>query len=113
MLQAGHGYPSLRSLENYGEIQRATSDNLEDFDYSSLQFLAPNLDLSDPLVCQGIANQLTAEVRFDMTSVHDASLRDAWSKVIQGVMDILPNVESLMMHFTEVGLTLELKSGLI
>ncbi|RXK42517.1 hypothetical protein M231_00071 [Tremella mesenterica] len=88
--------------ENYGEIQRTTVDNLDYFDYPSLQHLATHLDLSDPHVCQGIGDQLTtAQVRFDMTSVHDASLRDAWSKVIQGIMDILPDVESLMMHFTE------------
>jgi Ras-related GTP-binding protein C/D len=44
------------------------------------------------------------ETRFEMTSIHDVSLRDAWSKVLQGCMEMLPAVESLLLNFTEVSL---------
>ena len=37
-----------------------------------------------------------------MTSVHDVTLREAWSRVIQGVMEMLPSVESLLVNFTGV-----------
>ena len=88
--------------ENYAEIQRAMAEELEDFPYSSVQQYAPNLNFSDPSVTIGIINQLQNEVRFDMTSVHDVSLRDAWSKVIQGVSEMLPAVEQLLVNFTGV-----------
>ena len=42
------------------------------------------------------------ETRFELTSVHNVSLRDAWSKVLQGVMEMLPAVEELMLNFTAV-----------
>lgn len=88
--------------ENYSEIQRSMTEELEDYHYSSLQQYAPNLDLSDPSVCNNIFNHMIAEIKFDMTSVHDVSLRDGWSKVIQGVMEMLPAVEALLLNFTEV-----------
>ncbi len=87
--------------ENYSEIQRSMTEELEDYHYSSLQQYAPNLDLSDPSVCNNIFNHMIAEIKFDMTSVHDVSLRDGWSKVIQGVMEMLPAVEALLLNFTE------------
>lgn len=90
--------------ENYSEIQRAMTEEFEDFHYPSLQEHAAHLDLSDPGVCNSIFNHMIAEIKFDMTSVHDVSLRDAWSKVIQGVMEMLPAVEALLLSFTEVGI---------
>lgn len=42
------------------------------------------------------------ETRFELTSVHNVSLRDAWGKVLQGVMEMLPAVEELMLNFTAV-----------
>ncbi|WOO85721.1 Ras-related GTP-binding protein C [Vanrija pseudolonga] len=87
--------------ENYSEIQRAMTEELEDFQYSSLQAYAPHLDLSDSGVCNNIFNHMVAEIKFDMTSVHDVSLRDAWSKVLQGIMEMLPAVEALLLNFTE------------
>ena len=88
--------------ENYAEIQRALAEELEDFPFDSIQSVAPNLNLSDPSVTTSIINTLQTEVRFDVTSVHDTSLRDAWSKVIQGVMEMLPSVEQLLVNFTGV-----------
>lgn len=78
------------------------TEELEDFHYPSLQAFAPSLDLSDPSVFNNIFNHMIAEIKFDMTSVHDVSLRDGWSKVIQGVMEMLPAVEALLLNFTEV-----------
>ncbi|KAK1927674.1 Gtr1/RagA G protein conserved region-domain-containing protein [Papiliotrema laurentii] len=86
--------------ENYAEIQRAMAEELEDFPYNSVQQYAPNVNFSDPSVTANIIGQLQNEVRFDMTSVHDTTLRDAWSKVIQGVMEMLPSVEQLLVNFT-------------
>ncbi|ODO07596.1 hypothetical protein L198_01177 [Cryptococcus wingfieldii CBS 7118] len=63
--------------ENYAEIQRTTAEEIEDFRYGDFQSLAPG-----------------------MTSAHDVSLRAAWSKVIQGSMEMLPAVESLLLDFT-------------
>lgn len=88
--------------ENYAEIQRAMSDALEDFPYSSLQRDAPHMNFSDASTVTKMQDHLMAEIRFDMTSVHDVSLREGWSKVIQGVMEMLPSVESLLLNFTEV-----------
>lgn len=62
------------------------------------------MDFSDPHAISAIIEHLTGEVRFDMTSVHDVSLRDAWSKVIQGVMEMLPAVEQLLLNFNAVRL---------
>lgn len=92
-------------LENYAEIQRAMAEELEDFPYNSIQQYAPWLNCSDPSATSNIINQLQNEVRFDMTSVHDVTLRDAWSKVIQGVMEMLPAVEQLLVNFTGVRTT--------
>ncbi|KAK8865631.1 hypothetical protein IAR55_000776 [Kwoniella newhampshirensis] len=86
--------------ENYAEIQRATSEEIEDFPYKTLQTFAPNLDFDDPSTISMIINQLISDVKFSMTSVHDVSLRDAWSKVIQGSMEMLAAVESLLLDFT-------------
>lgn len=78
------------------------AEELEDFPYHSVQQYAPNINFSDPSITSNIIGQLQNEVRFDMTSVHDTSLRDAWSKVIQGVMEMLPSVEQLLVNFTGV-----------
>ena len=78
------------------------AEELEDFPFNTLQRYAPYLNFSDPSVSSSIINQLQNEVRFDMTSVHDVTLRDAWSKVIQGVMEMLPAVEQLLVNFTGV-----------
>ncbi|WWD18186.1 hypothetical protein CI109_102635 [Kwoniella shandongensis] len=86
--------------ENYAEIQRATSEEIEDFPYKTLHSYAPNLDFEDPSTISLIINQLISEVKFSMTSVHDVSLRDAWSRVIQGSMEMLAAVESLLLDFT-------------
>lgn len=88
--------------ENYAEVQRAIAEELEDFQYGNNQHLAPNVNFSDPSVTNNLINSLQNEVRFDMTSVHDVSLREAWSKVIQGVMEMLPAVEQLLVNFTGV-----------
>jgi Ras-related GTP-binding protein C/D len=82
-------------------------DALEDFPYTSIQREAPHLNFSDQSVLTHLQDNLMAEIRFDMTSVHDVSLREAWSKVIQGVMEMLPSVESLLLNFTEVGYYLQ------
>lgn len=37
-----------------------------------------------------------------MTSVHDTMLRDAWSRVVQKNMEMLPSVEALLLNFTKV-----------
>jgi len=89
--------------ENYAEIQRAMQEELEEFPFHTLQPYSNSRDFSDPAVCDTIIAHLQAEIRFDMTSVHDVSLRDAWSKVIQGVMEMLPAVEQLLVNFTGVG----------
>lgn len=89
------------------------AEELEDFPYGTVQQYAPQLDFSDPSVSSNIINQLQNEVRFDMTSVHDVSLRDAWSKVIQGVMEMLPAVEQLLVNFTGVGILSTHRSVLI
>ena len=77
-------------------------DALEDFPYASIQREAPHLNFTDQSVLTRLQDDLMAEIRFDMTSVHDVSLREAWSKVIQGVMEMLPSIESLLLNFTEV-----------
>lgn len=84
----------------YSEIQRSTTEELEDYPYHTLQPLDPNTNFSDPSVTQGIVNHLMGETRFELTSVHNVSLRDAWGKVLQGVMEMLPAVEELMLNFT-------------
>lgn len=88
--------------ENYAEIQRTVQEDLEDYPYHTLQSLDPNTNFSDQISNQGITNYLMSEIRFEMTSIHDVSLRDAWGKVLQGVMDMLPAVEGLLLNFTEV-----------
>jgi Ras-related GTP-binding protein C/D len=42
------------------------------------------------------------EIKFVMTSVHDVSLKDAWSRVIQSVLEPLPNLETLLINFSVV-----------
>ncbi|OCF31886.1 hypothetical protein I317_02932 [Kwoniella heveanensis CBS 569] len=89
--------------ENYAEIQRATSEEIEDFPYKTLSGVGigtGSLDLEDPGTTSMIINQLISEIRFSMTSVHDVTLRDAWSRVLQGGMEMLPAVESLLLDFT-------------
>ena len=76
-------------------------EELEEFPYHKLKPYSA-LNFSDGNVCSDIANRLLAELRFEMTSVHDVSLRDAWSKVIQGIMEMLPAVEQLLVNFTGV-----------
>ena len=51
---------------------------------------------------QGIATHLTAETRFHVTSIHDVTLRDAWSKVVQGCMEVQPDIEALLLNFSDV-----------
>jgi Ras-related GTP-binding protein C/D len=89
-------------VENYAEIQRAMQEELEDFPYPTLSQYAPNINFEDPSTSSSIIAQLSSEIRFDMTSVHDVSLRDAWSKIIQGIMEMLPSIEALLLNFTEV-----------
>ncbi|WVQ97005.1 hypothetical protein IAU59_004115 [Kwoniella sp. CBS 9459] len=89
--------------ENYAEIQRATSEEIEDFPYKTLSGVGigtGSLDLEDPGTTSMIINQLISEIRYSMTSVHDVTLRDAWSRVLQGGMEMLPAVESLLLDFT-------------
>lgn len=89
--------------ENYAEIQRTTAEEIEDFRYGDLQAYAPNnLDLDDPSTIGMIINQLIPEVVYSMTSAHDVSLRAAWSKVIQGSMEMLSAVEALLLDFSSV-----------
>ncbi len=78
------------------------AEELEDFPYQTLQPYTNSIDFANPAICNAISNQLQEVIRFDMTSVHDVSLRDAWSKVIQGVMEMLPAVEQLLVNFTGV-----------
>ena len=78
------------------------TEELEDLNYPTFQQYAPNLDLSDNNTCTMIFNHLQAEIKYEMTSVHDVSLRNAWSRVIQDVMEMLPAVEALLLNFTEV-----------
>lgn len=98
--------------ENYAEIQRAVQEELEDYPYHTLQSLDPNTNFSDTSVAQSIAGHLMGETRFEVTSVHDVSLRDAWSKVLQGVMEMLPAVESLLLNFTEVSTSGGFRGGI-
>ena len=77
-------------------------EELEDFPYHTLQPYSTNTDFSNLAVCDKIQEQLQSEIRFDMTSVHDVSLRDAWSKVIQGILGMLPEIEQLLIDFTSV-----------
>ncbi|WVW80431.1 hypothetical protein I302_102413 [Kwoniella bestiolae CBS 10118] len=86
--------------ENYAEIQRTTSEEIEDFPYKSLASQYPNIDLEDQQTISVIINNLISDVRYSMTSVHDVTLRDAWSRVLQGGMEMLPAVESLLLDFT-------------
>nr|ODN93206.1 hypothetical protein L203_00475 [Cryptococcus depauperatus CBS 7841]ODO02636.1 hypothetical protein L204_01375 [Cryptococcus depauperatus CBS 7855] len=66
-------------LENYAEIQRSTVEEIEDFRYSDLQDF---------------------EVVYSMTSAYDVSLRTAWSKVLQGSMEMLSAVEALLLDYS-------------
>lgn len=77
------------------------TDELDDFHYPSLQDHT-TLDLYDRETTIGIFNNLTMEIQYFMTSVHNVSLCDAWGKVIQGIMEMLPAVESLLMNFGEI-----------
>ncbi|TYJ55751.1 hypothetical protein B9479_003527 [Cryptococcus floricola] len=86
--------------ENYAEIQRTTAEEIEDFRYGDFQSLAPGWDFEDPGTVGMIINTLIPDVVYSMTSAHDVSLRAAWSKVIQGSMEMLPAVESLLLDFT-------------
>jgi Ras-related GTP-binding protein C/D len=88
--------------ECYAEIQRALSEELEDYPYYKLQSLSTTIDFSDPLTISSLIEHLTGETRFDMTSCHDVTLRDAWSKVIQGMTEVLPAVEQLLLNFNAV-----------
>ena len=88
--------------DNYAEVQRAMQEELEDFPFDQMSKYAPNINFDDMAVQSSLIQHLTSELRFDMTSVHDVSLRDAWGKVIQGVMDMLPAVEALLLNFSEV-----------
>lgn len=88
--------------ENFAEIQRAFAEELEDYPYQTLQGLSSQLDFSDPQTTGQIIEHLQGEVRFDMTSVHDVTLRDAWGKVIQQAMEMLPEVEQLLFSFNAV-----------
>ena len=87
-------------------------EELEDFPYHTLQAYSPNTDFSNSAVCNNISNQLQSEIRFDMTSVHDVSLRDAWSKVIQGILGMLPEIEQLLIDFTGVSPILPWRLGI-
>ncbi|WRT65957.1 uncharacterized protein IL334_002908 [Kwoniella shivajii] len=102
--------------ENYAEIQRTTSEEIEDFPYKSLlnsnstsnqhqqqhanNTIGDKWDLEDQQTVGMIINTLISEIRYSMTSVHDVTLRDAWSRVLQGGMEMLPAVESLLLDFT-------------
>ncbi|WWC68374.1 uncharacterized protein I206_102299 [Kwoniella pini CBS 10737] len=89
--------------ENYAEIQRTTSEEIEDFPFKSLQQQQQGgigIDLEDQQNINLIINNLISDVRYSMTSVHDVTLRDAWSRVLQGSMEMLPAVESLLLDFT-------------
>ncbi|WWC60579.1 uncharacterized protein I303_103153 [Kwoniella dejecticola CBS 10117] len=87
--------------ENYAEIQRTTSEEIEDFPFKSLQGVnSAGIDLEDQQNVNAIINNLISDVRYSMTSVHDVTLRDAWSRVLQGSMEMLPAVESLLLDFT-------------
>ncbi|WVF70953.1 hypothetical protein IAT40_005748 [Kwoniella sp. CBS 6097] len=107
--------------ENYAEIQRATSEEIEDFPYKTLSGVGigtSSLDLEDPGTTSMIINQLISEIRYSMTSVHDVTLRDAWSRVLQGGMEMLPAVESLLLDFTSHSsadntFLFDIKSGII
>ena len=77
-------------------------EEIEEFPYHTLQPYTSTIDFSNEAVCANLAGRLLNELRFDMTSVHDVSLRDAWSKVIQRVMEMLPAVEQLLVNFTGV-----------
>ncbi|RSH90467.1 hypothetical protein EHS25_001072 [Saitozyma podzolica] len=104
--------------ENYAEIQRVVSEELEDFPYHTLQAQDPHTNFSDIATQQQIANQLLSELRFEVTSIHNVTLRDAWSKVIQGCMEMLPAVEALLLNFTETSgmdnsYLFDIKSGVV
>ncbi|WWC88156.1 uncharacterized protein L201_003061 [Kwoniella dendrophila CBS 6074] len=87
--------------ENYAEIQRTTSEEIEDFPYKSLPSQQySNWDLEDQQTISLIINNLISDIRYSMTSVHDVTLKDAWSRVLQGGMEMLPAVESLLLDFT-------------
>ncbi|KAL7423540.1 GTP-binding protein gtr2 [Cryptotrichosporon argae] len=89
-------------VENYSEFQRVLTEELEDFRYASLEASAPpHFDLYDEQVCNAIFTHLVSEIKFDMTSVHNVWLKDAWSKVVQGVFESLPSVEQLLVSFSE------------
>lgn len=92
----------LTCAENFVEVQSGLQEELEDFHYPSLQQYAGALDLSDPNTCNSIFSHLSTEVKPEMTSVHDTLLRDAWSRVVQKNMEMLPSVEALLLNFTEV-----------
>lgn len=95
----------LTHPENFVEVQSGLQEELEDFHYPSLQQYAGALDLSDPNTCNSIFSHLSTEVKPEMTSVHDTLLRDAWSRVVQKNMEMLPSVEALLLNFTEVSAT--------
>ena len=91
-------------IENYGEIQRNTFDCLADYDFNHFQALAPDVNFSSGEATKMFYETMYTEIKFVMTSVHDVSLRDAWSRVIQSVLEPLPNLETLLINFSVVGL---------
>ncbi|ORY24694.1 Gtr1/RagA G protein conserved region-domain-containing protein [Naematelia encephala] len=86
--------------DNYRQIQQTAEDELLDFPFHTIQNLAPSLNFSDPSVTNALANDLVGSIRYRITSAYEANLREAWSGVVQGVMEMLPSVEQLLLNFT-------------
>jgi Ras-related GTP-binding protein C/D len=81
---------------------RSVNEELEDYRYDQLQPQPTTIDITNTDATLDLATHLNAQVKFRQTSVHDVSLRAAWSEVIQADMEMLPAVEALLGNFTEV-----------
>lgn len=98
----------LIQTENYGEIQRNTFDCLADYDFAPFQQLALDVNFASHEATKMFYEAMYNEIKFVMTSVHDVSLRDAWSRVVQGILEPLPNLEKLLINFSVVSQHLNL-----
>jgi Ras-related GTP-binding protein C/D len=64
--------------------------------------MAPDVNFNSGEATKNFYETMYTEIKFVMTSVHDVSLKDAWGRVIQSVLEPLPNLETLLINFSVV-----------
>jgi hypothetical protein len=75
---------------------------LADWDFNAWQDQAPDINFASGEETKMFYETMYNEIKFVMTSVHDVSLKDAWSRVLQSVLEPLPNLETLLINFSVV-----------